>query len=131
MPRCPAHCPPETTGPLPAAAIIAGVLVLTAAGTVIAHLLTIVMITLGVAAGLGITGLVIRVLAAHAQDTPARLQARAVTLRAAQATDGLRQITSSRGPAAGDQPPRGAGHRGAPAIEQHWHLHLHAASDEQ
>ena len=57
MPRCPAHCPPPTSSPALPAAIIAGVLAIAATWTVIVHILTILVITLGVVAGLGVAGL--------------------------------------------------------------------------
>src|SRR5205823_12398387 len=57
MPRSPAHCPPKDTGPLLPAAIIAGVFAIAATWTVIVHVLTILLITLGVVAGLGAAGL--------------------------------------------------------------------------
>ena len=136
MPRCPAHCPTGNSGPLLPAAIIAGVFVI-AAWTTIVHVLTILVITLGVVAGLGLAGLaaiiVIRLRdTARAPCTPGRdLQARAGAPRAirAAAVD-QRQITTSRAPV-GYQQGRESGHRPAPAIEQHWHLHLHGSSEEQ
>jgi hypothetical protein len=137
MPRCPAHCPPQNNGPLPAAAIIAGAAVIVAAATVIVHLLIILLITLGVVAGLGVTALA-AVLVIRARGTacepraPGRLQARAGALRASQTADGgQRQITGRRAPAADYRPAHHAGHRPAAAIEQHWHLHLHRASEER
>jgi len=36
-----------------------------------------------------------------------------------------------RVPAADSQQSRESGHRPTPAIEQHWHLHVHGTSDEQ
>jgi hypothetical protein len=138
MPRCPTHCPPSNSGPLQAAAIIAGVVAIGAAWTVIVHVLTILVITLGVAAGLGAAGLaaitVIRLRGvAREPQAPGRTpQARAGaphTLRAATAEQ--RQITTARAPAAGYPQGRESGHPPAPAIEQHWHLHLHGASEEQ
>jgi hypothetical protein len=138
MPRCPAHCPPSNSGPLLPAAIIAGVVAIAAAWTVIVHVLTILVITLGVAAGLGVTGLAAIIVTRSRGITrqpraPGRnLQARADpprTLRAA-AVD-QRQITITRAPAAGYQQGRESGHRPAPAIQQHWHLHLHGATEEQ
>lgn len=57
MPRCPAHCPPRNSGPLLPAAIIAGACTVAATWTVIVHVLTILVITFGVVAGLGAVGL--------------------------------------------------------------------------
>ena len=138
MPRCPAHCPPGNSGPLLPAAIIAGVVAIASAWTVIVHVLTILVITFGVAAGLGITGLaavIVKRLRDIARElrAPARiLQARAGDSRTLQAAAvDQRQITTSRAPAAGYRQGRESGHRPAPAIEQHWHLHLHGPSEEQ
>jgi hypothetical protein len=138
MPRCPAHCPPSNSGPLLPAAIIAGVFAVAATWTVIVHILTILAITLGVIAGLGVAGLAavtvirLRGLAreppAPARNLPAPARAPR-TIRAA--TSGQRQIISGRAPAAGGQQSRESEHRAAPAIEQHWHLHVHGTSEEQ
>jgi hypothetical protein len=138
MPRCPAHCPPSNSGPPLPAVIIAGAFIIAAAWTVIVHVLTILVITLGVAAGLGVAGLA-AVIALRLRDiareprAPGRhLQARAGaprTIRAA-AVD-QRQITTTRAPAADYPQGREPGYRPAAAIEQHWHLHLHGATEEQ
>jgi hypothetical protein len=134
----PAHCPPSNSGPLLPAALIAGVVAIAAAWTVIVHVLTILVITLGVAAGLGAAGLAAvialrpRGIARQPRAPGRNLQARAGaprTLRAAAADQ--RQITAPRAPAAGYQQGRETGHRPAPAIEQHWHLHLHGTGEEQ
>ena len=138
MPRCPAHCPPSNSGPLLPAAIIAGVFAIAATWTVIVHILTILVITLGVIAGLGVIGLAaitvmrLRGLAREPRAPARNLQAPAGaprTIRAAAADQ--RQITSGRAPAAGGQQNREAQHRPVPAIEQHWHLHVHSTSEEQ
>jgi hypothetical protein len=138
MPRCPAHCPPSNSGPLLPAAIIAGVFAIAATWTVIVHILTILVITLGIIAGLGAAGLtVVTVIRlrdiAHGPRAPARnLPAPAAaprTIRAAAADQ--QQTTSGRVPAAGGQQSREAEHRPTPAIEQHWHLHVHGTSEEQ
>jgi hypothetical protein len=138
MPRCPAHCPPNNSGPLLPAAIIAGVFAIAATWTVIVHILTILLITLGVIAGLGAAGLAaITVMRlrdiARGPRAPARnpqaLAAAPRTIRAHGADQ--RQITSDRVPAAGYQQSRGSEHRPTPAIEQHWHLHVHGTSEEQ
>jgi hypothetical protein len=138
MPRCPAHCPPGNSGPLLPAAIIAGAVAIAATWTVIVHALAILVVTLGVAAGLGVTGLAaitvmrLRAIARKPQAPGRTLQARAGeprTLRAAAVNQ--RQITTRRAPAAGYPQGRESGHRPAPAIEQHWHLHLHGATEEQ
>jgi hypothetical protein len=138
MPRCSTHCPPKSSGPLLPTAIIVGVFAIAATWTVIVHVLTILAITLGVIAGLGVIGLtavmVVRLRGlAREPRVPARnLPAPAGgprTIRAA-AVD-QRQITRSRTPAADCQQSREAEHRAASAIEQHWHLHVHGTSDEQ
>ena len=137
MPRCPAHCPPHNSGPLLPAAIIAGACAVAAAWTVIVHVLTILVITVGVVAGLGAAGLAAAVVLRW-RGLTRRPQAPARTLAplaagpwAVRAAASQRQITTSRAPAAGHQQARAPGHSPAPAIEQHWHLHLHAASEEQ
>ena len=138
MPRCPAHCPPSNSGPLLPAAIIAGVFAIAATWTVIVHILTILVITLGIIAGLGAAGLtVVTVIRlrdiARGPRTPARnLPAPAAaprTIRAAAADQ--QQITSGHAPAADRQQSREAEHRPTPAMEQHWHLHVHGTSEEQ
>jgi len=138
MPRCPAHCPPNNGGPLPPAAIIAGVFAIVATWTVIVHVLTILLITLGVIAGLGVAGLaavIVMRLRDFAREPPAparNLPAPAGTPRTIRAAGaGQRQIISGRAPAVEHGQSRGSEHRPAPAIEQHWHLHVHGASDEQ
>ena len=138
MPRCPAHCPPPTSGPALPAAIIAGVFAIAATWTVIVHILTILVITLGVVAGLGVAGLAAIILTRlrdTARQPPApggTLQARAGAPRPIRAAGvDRRQITTSQAPTVGYQQGRESGHRPAPAIEQHWHLHLHAASEVQ
>ena len=136
MPRCPAHCPPHNSGPLLPAAIIVGACAVAATWTVIVHVLTILVITFGVVAGLGAFGLAVAVVLrlrglTRGPQAPARplasLAAGPWAVRAA----GQRQITASRAQAAGYQQAREPGHSPTPAIEQHWHLHLHAASEEQ
>ena len=138
MPRCPAHCPPSDSGPLLPAALIAGVFAVAATWTVIVHILTILVITLGIIAGLGAAGLtVVTVIRlrdiAHGPRAPAsNLPAPAAaprTNRAAAADQ--RQITSGRVPAADSPQSRESGHRPTPAIEQHWHLHVHGTSEQQ
>jgi hypothetical protein len=138
MPRCPAHCPPSNSGPLLPAAIIAGVFAIAATWTVIVHILTILVITLGIIAGLGAVGLAaitvmrLRDLARQPRAPARNLQAptRATrTIRAA--TVDQRQITSGQAPATDRQQGREAEHRPAPAIEQHWHLHVYGTSDGQ
>lgn len=138
MPRCPAHCPANNSGPLLPAAIIAGVFAIAATWTVIVHVLTILVITLGVIAGLGVAGLAAVIVMrlrglARGPWAPARnLQAPAGAPRTIRAHGAdQRQIASGRAPAAGGQQSREAEHRPASAIEQHWHLHLHGTSDEQ
>jgi hypothetical protein len=137
MPRCPAHCPPSNSSPLLPAAIIAGVFAIAATWTVIVHVLAILLITLGVIAGLGAAGLaaitIIRLRdIARGPRTPAHnLQALAAAPRTIRAAADQRQITNGRALAAGWQQSREAEHRPTPAIEQHWHLHLHGTSDEQ
>ena len=137
MPRCPAHCPPSNSGPLLPAAIIAGVFAIAATWTVIVHILTILLITLGIIAGLGAAGLaaiiVIRLRGlARGPRAPARnLQAPAAAPRTIRAAADQRQIASGRVPAASCPQSRESGHRPAPAIEQHWHLHVHGTSHEQ
>jgi hypothetical protein len=126
MPRCPTHCPPKDSGPLLPAAIIAGVFVIAATWTVIVHVLTILMITLGVIAGLGVVGLA-AVITMRLRSIAREPQAPR-TIRAA--ADQL-QITTSRAPAAGCQQGHESGHRLAPATEQHWHLHLHGVGEAQ
>jgi hypothetical protein len=138
MPRCPAHCPPNNGGPLPPAAIIAGVFAIVATWTVIVHVLTILLITLGVIAGLGVAGLAAVIVMrlrdfarkprAPARNLPVTAGAPR-TIRAAGA--GQRQIISGRAPAVEHGQSRGSEHRPAPAIEQHWHLHVHGTSEEQ
>ncbi len=138
MPRCPAHCPPSNSGPLLPAAIIAGVFAIAATWTVIVHILTILLITLGVIAGLGVASLAaitvmrLRGLAREPQAPAHNLQAPAGAPRSirAAAVD-QRQITGGRAPAVDCQQRSEAEHRPAPAIEQHWHLHLHGTSEEQ
>jgi hypothetical protein len=138
MPRCPAHCPPSNSGPLLPAAIIAGVFAIAATRTVIVHVLTILAITLGVIAGLGVIGLAaVMVMRLRGLAREPRAPARNLTaptgaprtIRAA--TGGQRQITSGRAPAVGGQQGREAEYRPASAIEQHWHLHVHGTSEEQ
>ena len=138
MPRCPAHCPPSNGGPLLPAAIIAGVFAIAATWTVIVHILTILVITLGIIAGLGAAGLTVVTIMrlrdiARGPRAPARnLPAPAAaprTIRAAAADE--RQITSGQASAVDRQQSREAGHCPTPAIEQHWHLHVHRTSDEQ
>jgi hypothetical protein len=138
MPRCPAHCPPSNSGPLLPAAIIAGVFAVAATWTVIVHILTILVITLGIIAGLGAAGLTVvtvirlRDIARGPRTAARNLPAPAAaprTIRAAAADQ--QQITSGRVPAVSCQQSREAEHRLAPAIEQHWHPHLHGTSDEQ
>jgi hypothetical protein len=137
MPRCPAHCPPHNSGPLLPAAIIAGACAVAAAWTVIVHVLTILVITFGVVAGLGAAGLAAAVVLrlrglTRGPQAPARPPAAlAAGPRAVRAAAGPRQITGSRAQAAGHQQARQPRHSPAPAIGQHWHLHLHAASEEQ
>jgi hypothetical protein len=124
MPRCPAHCPPSNSGPLLSTPIIAGVFAIAATWTVIVHILTILAITLGVIAGLGVIGLaavMVMRLRGRAREsrTPARnVPAPAGTPRTIRAATGCQQG-------------REAEHRAASAIEEHWHLHLHDASDDQ
>jgi hypothetical protein len=138
MPRCPAHCPANNSGPLLPAAIIAGVFAIAATWTVIVHILTILVITLGIIAGLGAAGLaavtVMRLRdIARGPRAPARnLQAPAAAPRTIRAHGAdQRQITNGQVPAAGCQQSREAEHRPTPAIEQHWHLHVHGTSEEQ
>ena len=126
MPRCPAHCPPKDNGPLLPAAIIAGVFAIAATWTVIVHVLTILVITLGVVAGLGVVGLA-AVITMRLRSIAREPQAPR-TIRAAADQP---QITTSRAPAAGCQRGRESGHRLAPATEQHWHLHLHGVGEAQ
>jgi hypothetical protein len=120
------------------AAIIAGVFAIAATWTVIVHILTILLITLGIIAGLGAAGLaaiiVIRLRGlARGPRAPARnLQAPAAAPRTIRAHGaGQRQITSGRVPAASRPQSHEAEHRPPPAIEQHWHLHVYSTSDEQ
>jgi hypothetical protein len=119
------------------AAIIAGVFAIAATWTVIVHILTILLITLGIIAGLGAAGLaaiiVIRLRGlARGPRAPARnLPAPAAAPRTIRAAADQRQITSGRVPAASCPQSRESGHRLAPAIEQHWHLHVYGTSDEQ
>jgi hypothetical protein len=127
MPRCPAHCPPKDSGPLLPAAIIAGVFAIAATWTVIVHVLTILVITLGVVAGLGVVGLA-AVITMRLRSIAREPQAPPRTIRAAADQP---QITTSRAPAAGCQQGRESGHRLAPATEQHWHLHLHGVGEAQ
>ncbi|HEV8274409.1 MAG TPA: hypothetical protein VGQ26_01760 [Streptosporangiaceae bacterium] len=138
MPRCPAHCPPSNSGPLLPAAIIAGVFAIAATWTVIVHVLTILLIALGVIAGLGLAGLAavtVMRLRDFAREPPAPARNLPVpagaprTIRAAGADQ--RQITGGRAPAVDYGQSREAEHRPAPAIEQHWHLHVHGTSEEQ
>jgi hypothetical protein len=137
MPRCSTHCPPGNGGPLLPAAIIAGVVAIAAAWTVIVHVLTILVITLGVAAGLGAVSLAAIIVmrlrdVAREPRAPGRtLRARAGAPHTLRAAAEQRQITTAHAPAAGYPQGRESGHRPAPAIEQHWHLHLHGASEEQ
>jgi hypothetical protein len=105
---------------------------------VIVHILTILLITLGIIAGLGAAGLtvvtVIRLRGiARGPRAPARnLPAPAAAPRTNRgAAAGQRQITSGRVPAADSQQSREAGHRPTSAIEQHWHLHMHGTSEQQ
>lgn len=126
MPRCPTHCPTKNSGPLLPAVIIAGVFAIAATWTVIVHVLTILVITLGVVAGLGVVGLA-AVITMRLRSIAREPQAPR-TIRAA--ADQL-QITTSRAPAAGCQQGRESGHRLAPATEQHWHLHLHGVGEAQ
>ena len=126
MPRCPTHCPTKNSGPLLPAVIIAGVFAIAATWTVIMRVLTILVITLGVVAGLGVLGLAAVItmrLCSIAREPQAPR-----TIRAAADQP---QITASRAPAAGCQQGRESGHRLAPATEQHWHLHLHGVGDAQ
>jgi hypothetical protein len=136
MPRCPAHCPPNNSGPLLPVAIIAGVFAIAATWTVIVHVLTILVITIGVITGLGVIGLAaimvmrLRGLAREARAPTRNLPVTAETPRTIRAaTGGQRQITSGWPPAAGGQQGREAEHRAASAIEQHWHMR--GASDDQ
>jgi hypothetical protein len=138
MPRYPTHCPPRNSGPLLPAAIIACVFAVAATWTVIVHVLTILVITLGIMAGLAVTGLaaiaVIRLRGlARGLWAPARnLQAPAGaprTIRTASA--GQRQITGGHAPGIDSLQSRESAHCPAPAIEQHWHLHLHSTREEQ
>jgi hypothetical protein len=126
MPRCPAHCPPKDSGPLLPAAIVAGVFAIAATWPVIVHVLTILVITLGVVAGLGVVGLA-AVITMRLRSIAREPQAPR-TIRAAADQP---QITTSRAPAAGCQQGRESGHRLAPATEQHWHLHLHGVGEAQ
>ena len=106
MPRCPAHCPASNSGPLLPAAIIAGVFAIAATWTVIVHILTILVITLGVIAGLGAAGLAAIIIIrlrdiARGPRAPARnLQAPAAAPRTIRAAADQRHITSGRVPAA-------------------------------
>jgi len=137
MPRCPAHCPPSTSGPLLPAAIIGGVFAIAATWTVIVHILTILLITLGIIAGLGAAGLAAVIIMrlrglARGPRAPARnLPAPAAAPRTIRPAADQRQITSGRVPAASGQQRRESEHRPTPAIEQHWHLHVHGTSQEQ
>lgn len=137
MPRCSAHCPAGNGGPLLPAAIIAGVFAIAATWTVIVHVLTILVITLGIIAGLGAVGLAAIIIIrlrdiARGPRAPARnLPAPTAALRTIRAAADQRQTTSGRLPAAGYQQSREAEHHRTPAIEQHWHLHVHDASEEQ
>jgi hypothetical protein len=138
MPRCPAHCPPHNSGRHLPAAIIAGVFAVAATWTVIVHVLTILLIALGVIAGLGVAGLAAVIVMrlrdfarkppAPARNLPAPAGAPR-TIRAAGADQ--RQITGGGAPAVDYEQSREAEHRPAPAIEQHWHLHVHGTSEEQ
>jgi hypothetical protein len=119
------------------AAIIAGVFAIAATWTVIVHVLTILVTTLGIIAGLGAVGLAAIIIIrlrdiARGPRAPARNRpapaAAPRTIRAAAADQ--RQITSGRVPAAGSQQGREAEHHPTPAIEQHWHLHVHGTSEE-
>src|SRR5690348_4663153 len=110
MPRCPAHCPPSNGGPLLPAAITAGVFTIAATWTVIVHVLTILVITLGIIAGLGATGLAavtiirLRDLAREPRAPARNLPAPAAAPRTIRAHGAdQRQITSGRAPAAGSQ----------------------------
>jgi hypothetical protein len=138
MPRCPAHCPPSNSGPLLPAAIIASVFAIAATWTVIVHILTILLITLGIIAGLGAAGLAAIIIIrlrdiARGPGAPARnLPAPAAAPRTIRAHGAdQRHITSGRIPAADSKQSREAEHRPTPAIEQHWHLHVHGTSEQQ
>jgi len=126
MPRCPTHCPTKNSGPLLPAVIIAGVFAIAATWTVIMRVLTILVITLGVVAGLGVLGL-----AAVITMRLCSIAREPQTPRTIRAAADQPQITTSRAPAAGCQQGRESGHRLAPATEQHWHLHLHGVGDAQ
>ena len=132
MPRCPAHCPPNSSGRLLPAAIISGVFAIAATWTMIVHVLSILVITLGV---IGLAAVMVMRLRGLAREprAPARNLTAPTgaprTIRAA--TGGQRQITSGRAPAVGGQQGREAEYRPASAIEQHWHLHVHGTSEEQ
>jgi hypothetical protein len=101
------------------------------------HILTILLITLGIIAGLGAVGLAAIVIIrlrdlARGPRAPARnLQASAAAPRTVRPAADQRQIASGRVPAASSRQSRESRHRPAPAIEQHWHLHVYSTSDEQ
>jgi hypothetical protein len=102
------------------------------------HILTILMITLGIIAGLGAAGLAVIIVMrlrdiARGPRTPARnLPAPVAAPRIIRAHGAdQQQITSGRVPAASCPQSRESEHRPTPAIEQHWHLHVHGTSDEQ
>jgi len=137
MPRCPANCPPSTSGPLLPAAIIGGVFAIAATWTVIVHILTILLITLGIIAGLGAAGLAAIIVMrlrdiARGPRAPARnLPAPAAAPRTIRPAADQRHITSGRALAARCPQSRESERRPTPAIEQHWHLHVHGTSGEQ
>lgn len=137
MPRCPAHCPPSNSGPLLPAAITAGVFAIAATWTVIVHILTILLITLGIIAGLAAAGLAAIIIIrlrdiARGPRAPVRnLKAPAAAPRTIRPAADQRHITSGRVLAASCPQSRESEHRPTPAIEQHWHLHVHGTSQEQ
>jgi hypothetical protein len=104
---------------------------------VIVHILTILVIALGVIAGLGAAGLAAVIIIrlrdiARGPRAPARsLKAPSAAPRTIRPAAGQRHITRGRVLAASCPQSRESEHRPAPAIEQHWHLHVLGTSDEQ
>jgi hypothetical protein len=133
MSRCSTHCPPSNRNPLLPVAVVAAIIAVAATWTVIVHVLTVLVIAAGAVAGLGVVGLAVA-LAMRLRAISREPWAPGRGFRASAPEDGRvralpaspEQVTVGRTSVLDYQ--QGSA---VPAIEQHWHLHLHADSKQQ